>query len=128
MRRRGGGPGAAISAFAPSYDPLDGDHAHYTLDLSHTSTAGTDSLEMARRMAGGLVHLHLCDGSGLPADEHLVPGRGTQPTAEVCQMLAASGFTGHVVLEVSTSAARSAAEREAMLVESLQFARTHLLR
>lgn len=128
MRRRGGGPGPAISAFAPSYDPLDGNHAHYTLDLSHTSTAGTDSLEMARRMGSGLTHLHLCDGSGLPADEHLVPGRGTQPTAEVCQMLAASDFTGHVVLEVSTSGARSAAEREAMLVESLQFARTHLLR
>ncbi|AYE94162.1 sugar phosphate isomerase/epimerase [Mycobacterium paragordonae] len=128
MRRRGGGPGPAISAFAPSYDPLDGNHAHYTLDLSHTSTAGTDSLEMARRMGAGLTHLHLCDGSGLPADEHLVPGRGTQPTAEVCQMLAASDFTGHVVLEVSTSGARSAAEREAMLVESLQFARTNLLR
>ncbi len=128
MRRRGGGPGPAISAFAPSYDPLDGNHAHYTLDLSHTSTAGTDSLEMARRMGPGLTHLHLCDGSGLPADEHLVPGRGTQPTAEVCQMLAASDFTGHVVLEVSTSGARSAAEREVMLVESLQFARTHLLR
>lgn len=128
MRRRGGGPGPAISAFAPSYDPLDGDHAHYTLDLSHTSTAGTDSLEMARRMGTGLVHLHLCDGSGLPADEHLVPGRGTQPTAEVCQMLAASDFTGHVVLEVSTSGVRSAAEREAMLIESLQFARTNLLR
>ncbi|OCB24629.1 sugar phosphate isomerase/epimerase family protein, partial [Mycobacterium intracellulare] len=32
MRRRGGGPGPAISAFAPSYDPLDGNHAHYTLD------------------------------------------------------------------------------------------------
>jgi hypothetical protein len=43
-------------------------------------------------------------------------------------MLAASDFTGHVVLEVSTSGARSAAEREAMLVESLQFARTNLLR
>ncbi len=128
MRRRGGGPGPAISAFAPSYDPLDGNHAHYTLDLSHTSTAGTDSLEMARRMGSGLTHLHLCDGSGLPADEHLVPGRGTQPTAEVCQMLAAGDFTGHVVLEVSTSGARSATEREAMLVESLQFARTHLLR
>lgn len=128
MRRRGGGPGPAISAFAPSYDPLDGNHAHYTLDLSHTSTAGTDALDMARRMGRGLVHLHLCDGSGLPADEHLVPGRGTQPTAAVCQMLAGGGFTGHVVLEVSTSSARSASEREAMLVESLQFARTHLLR
>lgn len=33
MRKRGGGPGPAISAFAPSYDPLDGNHAHYTLDL-----------------------------------------------------------------------------------------------
>ena len=128
MRRRGGGPGPGISAFAPSYDPLDGNHAHYTLDLSHTATAGTDSLDMAKRMGDGLVHLHLCDGSGLPADEHLVPGRGTEPTAEVCQMLAGGRFAGHVILEVSTSSARSAYEREAMLAESLQFARTHLMR
>ncbi|MEO6795011.1 MAG: sugar phosphate isomerase/epimerase [Mycobacterium sp.] len=128
MRRRGGGPGAGISAFAPSHDPLDGDHTHYTLDLSHTSTAGTDALEMARRMGSGLTHLHLCDGTGLPADEHLVPGRGDQPTAEVCQLLAAGDFAGHVVLEVSTSQARSPHEREVLLTESLQFARTHLLR
>lgn len=128
MRRRGGGPGPAISAFSPSYDPLDGNHAHYTLDLSHTSTAGSDALDMASRMGAGLVHLHLCDGSGLPADEHLVPGRGTQPTAEVCQSLASGAFNGHVILEVSTSSARSASERETMLAESLQFARTHLLR
>ncbi|AEF34493.1 MULTISPECIES: sugar phosphate isomerase/epimerase family protein [Mycobacteriaceae] len=128
MRRRGGGPGAAISAFAPSHDPLDGNHAHYTLDLSHTATAGTDALEMARRMGAGLTHLHLCDGTGLPADEHLVPGRGDQPTVEVCHLLAASDFTGHVVLEVTTSHARSPHEREALLIESLQFARTHLLR
>jgi sugar phosphate isomerase/epimerase len=128
MRKRGGGPGPAISAFTPSYDPLDGNHAHYTLDLSHTATAGTDALEMAERMGSGLVHLHLCDGSGLPVDEHLVPGRGSQPTVEVCQMLAAGNFAGHVILEVSTSNARSAREREAMLAESLQFARKHLLR
>ncbi|MCV7384961.1 sugar phosphate isomerase/epimerase family protein [Mycolicibacter longobardus] len=128
MRRRGGGPGVGISAFAPSHDPLDGNHAHYTLDLSHTATAGADGLEMARRMGSGLTHLHLCDGTGLPADEHLVPGRGDQPTAEVCQLLATSDFTGHVVLEVTTSQARSPHEREALLTESLQFARTHLLR
>jgi sugar phosphate isomerase/epimerase len=98
------------------------------LDLSHTATAGTDALDMAHRMGSGLVHLHLCDGSGLPADEHLAPGRGTQPVVEVCEMLAGSGFAGYVVLEVSTSGARSAHEREAVLAESLQFARTHLLR
>jgi sugar phosphate isomerase/epimerase len=128
MRRRGGGPGPAISAFAPSYDPLDGDHAHYTLDLSHTATAGTDAVDMARRMGAGLVHLHLCDGTGASTDEHLVPGRGTQPTVEVCQIVAGGDFTGHVILEVTTSTARSASEREALLKESLEFARTHLLR
>ncbi|TGD88943.1 sugar phosphate isomerase/epimerase [Mycolicibacterium sp. CH28] len=128
MRKRGGHPGAGISAFAPSYDPLDGNHAHYTLDLSHTATAGTDALEMARRMGEGLVHLHLCDGSGAATDEHLVPGHGSQPTVEVCQMLAGSDFAGHVILEVTTSGARTKAEREALLAESLQFARTHLLR
>lgn len=128
MRRRGGGPGVGISAFAPSHDPLDGNHAHYTLDLSHTATAGADGLDMARRMGSGLTHLHLCDGTGLPADEHLVPGRGDQPTVEVCQLLAAGDFTGHVVLEVTTSQARSPQDREALLAESLQFARTHLMR
>jgi sugar phosphate isomerase/epimerase len=128
MRKRGGRPGVGISAFAPSYDPLDGNHAHYTLDLSHTATAGTDAIDMAQRMGAGLAHLHLCDGNGAAADEHLVPGRGTQPTVEVCQMLAASDFSGHVILEVTTSGARSVAEREELLTESLAFARTHLLR
>ncbi|HXO54628.1 MAG TPA: sugar phosphate isomerase/epimerase, partial [Mycobacterium sp.] len=112
----------------PSYDPLDGSHAHYTLDLSHTATAGTDALDMARRMGDGLVHLHLCDGSGASTDEHLIPGRGTQPTVEICEMLAAGDFSGHVILEVTTSGARTATEREALLRESLQFARAHLMR
>ncbi len=128
MRKRGGRPGPAISAFAPSYDPLDGNHAHYTLDLSHTATAGTDALDMAARMGSGLAHLHLTDGSGASVDEHLVPGRGTQPTMEVCQMLANSDFSGHVILEVTTSGVRSEDQREALLRESLEFARTHLLR
>jgi sugar phosphate isomerase/epimerase len=128
MRKRGGRPGPAISAFAPSYDPLDGNHAHYTLDLSHTATAGTDAIDMADRMGAGLSHLHLTDGSGASVDEHLVPGRGTQPTVEVCQMLANSDFSGHVILEVTTSRVRTEDQREALLRESLEFARTHLLR
>jgi sugar phosphate isomerase/epimerase len=128
MRKRGGTPGVGISAFAPSYDPLDGEHAHYTLDLSHSATAGTDAIDMAQRMGEGLVHLHLCDGSGAATDEHLVPGRGTQPAVEICQMLAAGDFSGHVILEVTTSRARNATEREELLIESLEFARANLLR
>ena len=74
-------------------------------------------LGQARRMGDGLVHLHLCDGSGASTDEHLVPGRGTQPTVEICEMLAGGGFSGHVILEVTTSGARSANEREALLAD-----------
>lgn len=128
MKRRGGAPGVGVSAFSPSYDPTDGDHAHYTLDLSHTATAGTDALDMMRRMGSGLTHLHLADGTGASDDEHLVPGRGTQPAAEVCRNLAKSDVYCQVVLEVHTSNTRSEDQREQLLRESLQFARLHLLR
>ena len=60
MRKRGGRPGPGISAFAPSYDPLDGNHAHYTLDLSHTATAGTDAVDMANRMGDGASCIFTC--------------------------------------------------------------------
>jgi sugar phosphate isomerase/epimerase len=77
-------------------------------------------------MGAGLAHVHLGDGSGAPRDEHLVPGRGTQPCATVCERLATSRFDGTVVLEVSTRRCRTRDERAALLAESLLFARLHL--
>jgi sugar phosphate isomerase/epimerase len=127
MRERGG-PGRALSAFAPSHDPTDGDHAHYTLDLSHTATAGADAVDLAKRMGDRLAHLHLADGRGASIDEHLIPGHGDQPCEQVCRDLAASAFDGLVVLEVSTKPARTLKERASMLAESLRFAREHLSR
>jgi sugar phosphate isomerase/epimerase len=115
-----------VSAFAPSIDPTDVGFAHYTLDLSHTATAGVDALELMDRMGSGLSHLHLTDGFGAPTDEHLIPGRGSQPCAEVCRRLAASDFQGHVILEIGTGSAKSPDERRAMLTEALEFAREHL--
>jgi sugar phosphate isomerase/epimerase len=114
------------SPYSPGFDPTEVGHAHYTLDLSHTAAAGSDALAMLDRMGDGLVHLHLADGSGAARDEHLVPGRGTQPCAEVCERLGASGFPGTVVLEVSTRRCRTRDERTALLAESLLFARLHL--
>lgn len=124
--RRRGGPGRAVSTFSPSLDPTDTGFANYTLDLSHTSTAGMDPMALADRMGDGLTHLHLADGRGSSVDEHLVPGLGTQPCAEVCRRLAESDFDGQVVLEVSTQSARTRADRAAMLARSLDFARRHL--
>ncbi|MFC7449334.1 sugar phosphate isomerase/epimerase family protein [Rhodococcus daqingensis] len=121
-----GGPGPGVSAFAPSYDPTDSGHAHYTLDLSHTATAGMDALDLARRMGSGLTHLHLADGRGASVDEHLIPGHGNQPCAQVCRQLVESGFDGQAVLEINTQNARTTAERSSMLAQSLAFAREHL--
>ena len=49
-----------------------------------------------------------------------------QPCAELLERLAATGFDGHVVVEVNTRRAMSAAEREADLAEALAFTRLHL--
>ena len=122
LRRRG----FELSSYVPSPDPTDVGHPHYTLDLSHTAAAGADAMSMAQRMGTRLAHLHLSDGSGAPRDEHLVPGRGSQPCAEVCLELVSGGFRGTVVLEVSTRRARTRPERRALLNEALLFARLHL--
>jgi sugar phosphate isomerase/epimerase len=128
VRRGLGMRSMEMSAFKPSIDPTDVGHRHYTLDLSHTSAAHVDAMELAKRMGSGLTHVHLADGSGLSKDEHMVPGRGDQPCAELCESLAAGGFAGQVVLEVSTRRARGPAERVKDLAESLLFARLHLAR
>ncbi|WP_026425835.1 sugar phosphate isomerase/epimerase family protein [Actinokineospora inagensis] len=121
--RRGG---VVVSGFRPSIDPTDVGHGSYTLDLSHTAAAKVDARGLAARMGDRLRHVHLADGTGLPKDEHLVPGRGDQPCAEVCQSLARNGFAGQVVVEVSTRRARASAERVDDLAEALRFARIHL--
>ncbi|MCY7340323.1 MAG: sugar phosphate isomerase/epimerase [Pseudonocardia sp.] len=112
--------------YSPGFDPTAVGHERYTLDLSHTAAAGSDALAMLDRMGTGLIHLHLADGSGAARDEHLVPGRGTQPCAEVCQRLIDRGFDGVVVLEVSTRRCRTRYDRAVLLAESVLFARLHL--
>jgi sugar phosphate isomerase/epimerase len=118
--------GVRTVPYSPGFDPTEVGYAHYTLDLSHTAAAAVDALALLDRMGSALTHVHLADGSGAPRDEHLVPGRGSQPCAEVCERLAASGFDGVVVVEVSTRRCRTRPERAALLAESLLFARLHL--
>ena len=114
-----------LEAYLPHWDPVPQPYDHVTLDLSHTATAGSDALAMARLLGPRLTHLHLADDTGSARDEHLVPGRGGQPCAEVLEVLAGNGFRGHVVVEVATRRA-SEAQRELDLAESLAFARLHL--
>jgi sugar phosphate isomerase/epimerase len=118
--------GREVAAYLPGWDPSESDYANVTLDLSHTATAGADAMGMAAALGDRLTHVHLADGSGSPRDEHLIPGRGSQPCSELLESLAAKGFSGTVVLEVSTRKAVNRAEREADLAEALAFARLNL--
>jgi sugar phosphate isomerase/epimerase len=115
----------SIEAYLPHWDPVDQPYDHVTLDLSHTATAGADAMAMAEALGTRLVHIHLADGLGSPRDEHLVPGRGSQPCAELLELLAVQQFSGSVIVEVSTRRA-SQEQREADLAEALAFARLHL--
>ncbi len=119
-------PGGELKAYLPGWDPTERDYDHLTLDLSHASTAGQHSLELARAWGSRLRHLHLTDGTGSIKDEHLNPGKGDQQAAEVLEHLARAEFSGHVVLEVNSRKNDSRAGRERQLAEALAFTREHL--
>jgi sugar phosphate isomerase/epimerase len=119
--------GAELAAYAPHWNPLFMDAPHVTLDLSHTATSGSDAYAMAEQLGNRLAHVHMADGTGVPnRDEHLVPGRGTQPCGPVLEKLSADGYTGMVVLEVNTRRATTREARLADLSEALDFTRRHL--
>ncbi len=117
--------GRAVTPYSPDWDPVEEEFRHFTIDLSHTSVSQSDAMDMADRMGDRLAHVHIADGMGGPRDEHLVPGRGSQPCAELLENLAVGGFEGTVVVEVNTRRAERRADREADLAEALAYTRLH---
>jgi sugar phosphate isomerase/epimerase len=112
-----------LQAYAPGWNPVEQDYANVTIDLSHSSTSGSDPIQMVRELGPRLRHIHLADGTGSAKDEHLIPGQGTQPCAELLELLATRGYDGSVVIEINTRKAASRAARQADIAESLAFAR-----
>ena len=118
--------GRSVTPYSPDWDPTVEDLPHFTIDLSHTAVSGSDAMEMAGVMGSRLAHVHIADGTGGPRDDHLVPGRGTQPCADLLERLAEDGFSNTIVVEVSTRRSENRADREADLAEALAFTRLHL--
>lgn len=115
-----------LEMYVPGRDPSEESYAHATIDVSHAAVAGDDPVAMARRLGSRLRHVHLTDGTGSAKDEHLVPGHGRMRPGALLQHLAATGFDGHVVVEINTRRSGERGEREQALRESVEFARTHL--
>ena len=81
---------------------------------------------MSMRIRSGFSAKAIITPSGPFPDEHLVPGRGSQPCAELLGLLSATGYRGTVVVEVNTNRAPNREARLADLAQSLAFAREHL--
>ncbi|KIH97519.1 AP endonuclease, family 2 [Streptomonospora alba] len=115
-----------VVPYAPSWNPIERDYPDVTLDLSHAAMSHSDGLEMAKRLGDRLSHVHLTDGTGTQNfDEHLIPGRGTQPCADLLEHLATTGYGGQIVLEVNTRKAADSETRHLELAEALAFTRLH---
>jgi len=112
-----------MQVYAPGWNPAEEEYSNTTLDLSHSATSLSNPVEMAMALGERLRHVHMTDGTGSAKDEHLVPGRGSQPCAELLEHLAGLGFSGHIIIEINTRRAGSRSEREIDLVEALAFTR-----
>jgi sugar phosphate isomerase/epimerase len=112
-----------MQVYVPGWDPTGHGYANTTIDLSHTATAQSDPVAMARALGDRLRHIHMTDGTGSARDEHLVPGRGNQPCVELLEHLANSRFRGHIVVEINTRRSGSREARELDLMEALAFTR-----
>jgi sugar phosphate isomerase/epimerase len=121
--------GREVSAYTPTWDVAADPEPYraYTLDISHAAVSQSDVLAMLDVMGKRMAHLHVGDGTGIGRDEHLVPGRGTQPCAAVLERITASGYDGHVIVEVNTRRAVDRIVRESDLAEALAFCRLHLV-
>ncbi|MCW4464021.1 sugar phosphate isomerase/epimerase [Glutamicibacter sp. MNS18] len=118
--------GREAKMYLPHWDPVPQAYPHVTWDFSHAAIAEMDSLKAVEQLGDRLAHVHLCDGLNNGKDEHLVPGRGTQPVTETMHYLRDSDFDGVIAVEVSTRKAKGAGQKEEWLAQTLDFARKHL--
>ncbi len=121
----------SFEAYAPGWNPGELDVESLTLDFSHAAMQNVSGLRLAREWGERLAHLHLCDGTSPQEnfhlfDEHLIPGQGSQPVDKTLELIASTGFRGHVIAEVSTKSAGSEAKRIEAVRRSLNFARYYL--
>jgi sugar phosphate isomerase/epimerase len=118
--------GREVRGYLPDPQPMGLGYQNITLDLSHTAASRLDPLAMMDEFGSTLRHIHLADGSGATRDEHLAPGRGNQPCADVLTKAKSMDGVRSVAVEVGTRFAKDRDERLLDLSQSLAFARKFL--
>ena len=96
-----------IADFARSYGE---NRMFMTLDLNHVNL-NEDPFEVCRRHASMIQHIHISDNHGI-REEHLPPGEGVIPLAEIVRTLRENGFAGPCNLEMIFRTAGDPGKRE----------------
>jgi sugar phosphate isomerase/epimerase len=96
------------------------------LDTTHCGTTGDNLIEVYERLADRIVHVHLSDLSG--HFQHQPAGKGRLPLAPFLGRLAARGYDGIVVVELTPRALPMQDETRlvAELRRNLEFCRRNL--
>jgi inosose dehydratase len=106
------------------FERTDPDLVHMLLDTAHLAAGGTDPLEVVKKFASRVKHIHLKDmreavvkqthEQGLSFEEAIeagiftVPGNGSIKTfPEILQLLADAGFTGWLMIEAEQNPAKA---------------------
>ena len=114
-----------LEAYLPHWDPVPQPYDHVTLDLSHTSTSGSDAMEMVRA-ARAAPAAPAPGRRGRLGARRAPRARARHPAVRRgARDARGRGYAGHVVVEVATRRAGEA-QRELDLAEALAFARLHL--
>jgi len=112
QRRYALSPLDRLRAFADRYD------LGLVLDTTHAGTAGDDLLQARQIFGERLINVHLSDVGGWESlafaprarswlTEHMNPGDGDLPLADLLANLADTGYAGPVTLEVTPLAVRA---------------------
>lgn len=96
------------TALRTPYDVLwvvrEVDHPALTVhfDISHFNVQGLDMDDVVATLAPHSLHTHVKDERGIvPNHQFLIPGEGDMNYVRYLRAMAAAGYTGHIVVEIS---------------------------
>ena len=114
--------GRVVRPYLADDDDAFAGYEAITLDTSHAGADRRDILELYGMWRGRVSHLHLSDSTTNRGDEHLPPGMGKLPLADLAKAMIADDFSGHVVLEVGIGRLPEPT-RDAVTADCVAFAR-----
>lgn len=120
--------GYEVDMYGPSWEETCETADNLTFDFSHAALSGMDVMGFFRKYHQKVRIIHFTDGSARLKekgdsikDEHMLPGEGDMPLAEVYAFLKEKRWLGETVLEINTRKSKTLAEKMPALNHSIDY-------